>query len=176
MRLKRKAVEQRGSVIVIAAVGIVVVLVFTVAVVDYGLLAYNRTQLQTLADGAALAGVSALSGQQMIHDAWNPGASTDSSSRKADLRIQVANTIIPDYFKAAGKTDADALVDGTPVVSFPGDSGNNTGTTTVTVTLTRRVPGLIFAVPFINPDGNVVRATATAQTGTCVIMVSPNLN
>ena len=86
MRVNRNGyVGQRGAILVMLAIGLVMVCSFVALAVDIGLIALAKTEFQNAADAAALAGARSLNGS---------GDSNLSGATSNALAAAIANPVL----------------------------------------------------------------------------------
>ncbi|MDA8235369.1 MAG: Tad domain-containing protein [Clostridia bacterium] len=118
LKLKK---EERGSTIVLVAIGMVVFLAFTALVADVGLLYLNRARLANAIDAATLAGVQELprnpvQARLLASDyAARNGADPDQlnitiSSDNQSIRVESAKTVNLFFAKAIGISTGEVAV------------------------------------------------------------------
>jgi hypothetical protein len=156
--------DQHGQVAIVVALMLVVLLGFAALVVDVGLNWAARTQAQTAADAAALAGVIALPG--------DPAAAVE------DVR-RYLNANVPGLAGATGwehnLTDADGdITCWTPPAEVPppGTHGCQVGDTAIQVITPPLRPVYAFA-GVLGETSNEIKALAAAERGPAVSGPAP---
>lgn len=117
----KENLDERGSILVIIAITMVVLLGMTALVTDVGAMALNRNRLQAAADSAALAGAQELPFntalarsvaedylKKNLNDSYNPIISFSESNQK--ITVEITRNIEFSFARVLGINDNDVKV------------------------------------------------------------------
>ena len=158
--------SERGAVLIMAAIALMVLVAFSAIVVDYGILWAARGQAQTSADAGALAGAQSLG-------LGAPAAETSATAKKVAGETYVW-----------GEQTAPANVYVHPLpMNCPASAGGGTGCIRVDVmrggqdsfgaATTNRLPVFFSSMLGITDQGTRATATAQAASGDSINCVKP---
>ena len=164
--------SERGAILIHVAVASVVLIAFSMFVIDYGIMWVSRGQAQNAADSGALAGAIALA-----YDDFENRAD-DGPAKQAALEVALRNRIFgqdPDV-----QVDSDIIFYNDDPTKFPDSCSDDTCIRVDVYRTNRTVDGIVRDNPLPMMFGQLVglvnqgvRATATAQimagnAATCV--------
>jgi len=158
----RRRQGERGSILIQVAVASVVLIAFSMYVVDYGMMLVGRRQAQNAADGAALAGAIA-----MAFDADD--RSPNGPAKMAAYNVSQVHGVIgeaPNVIDPSGGDATDIMFYGEAPAKFPPECADDS---CIRVDVYRNqqrgnaLPSWFGALLGVSDQG--VKATATAQAG-----------
>lgn len=160
--MSSKLSSERGAILIQVAIASVVLIAFSMFVVDYGVMWVSRGQAQNAADGGALAGAVALA----FDDFDN--REDDGPAKQAALKIALLNKVYgedPDV-----QVDTDIIFYDDDPTKFPAECADDTCIRVDVYRTNRTIDGIARSNPLPMMFGQLVgltdqgvRATATAQ-------------